>query len=68
MVYSFDKAFNKKYNIEWYLGSGKIKTTSAVLTDIKDGFIHFVYPNGGLFIIEQKALRSMECIECLKMI
>lgn len=67
MVYNFDKAFNKKYNIEWYLGSGKIKTTSAVLTDVKDGFIHFVYPDGGLFIIEQKALRSMECIEHLKM-
>lgn len=68
MVYSFDKAVNKKYNIEWYLGSGKIKTTSAVLADVKNEFIHFVYPSGGLFIIEQKALRRMECIECLKTI
>ena len=51
MTYNFDKAFNKKYDIEWYLGSGKIKTASAVLADIKDGFIHFVYPSGGLLII-----------------
>lgn len=59
----FDRAFGKKYNIEWYLGNGKVMTTSAVLTDVKDGFIHFIYPNGGLFIIEQKALRSMQCID-----
>lgn len=59
----FDRAFDKKYNIEWYLSNGKIQTTSAVLTDVKDGFIHFIYPNGGLFIIETKALRSMQCID-----
>ena len=63
MVNNFDKAFNKKYNIEWYLGDGKIQTTSATLIEAKDGFIYFVYPNGGLFIVEQKALRSMACIE-----
>lgn len=60
---SFDRAFFKNYNIEWYLGNGKVMTTSAELTDVKDGYIHFVYPNGGLFIIEQKALRSMQCID-----
>lgn len=56
-------AENKKYNIEWYLASGEVATTSATLTDVKNGFIHFIYPNGGLFIIETKALRSMQCIE-----
>ena len=59
----FDRAFDKKYNIEWYLANGKVQTTAAILTDVKNGYIHFIYPNGGLFIIEQKALRSMQCIE-----
>lgn len=59
----FDMAFGKKYNIEWRLANGKVQTTSAILTDIINGYIHFIYPNGGLFIIEQKALRSMQCIE-----
>ena len=59
----FDRAFDRKYNIEWYLGNGKVQTTSAILTDVKDGFIHFIYPDGGLFIIEQRALRSMQCID-----
>lgn len=59
----FDRAFGKKYNIEWYLTNGKVQTTAAILTDARNGYIHFVYPNGGLFIIEQKALRSMQCIE-----
>ena len=58
-----DSAFNKKYNIEWYLGNGKVQTTSAKLIEIKNGFIYFSYPNGGLFVIEYRALRSLECIE-----
>lgn len=59
----YDRAFNRRYNIEWYYANGKVQTTSAILTDVKDGYIHFVYPDGGLFIIETKALRSMQCIE-----
>ena len=58
-----DRAFDKKYNIEWYLANGKTQTTSAILTEVKNGYIYFVYPNGGLFIIETKALKSMQCIE-----
>ena len=59
----FNKNFNRKYNIEWYLANGDVQTTSAILIDVQNGYIHFIYPNGGLFIIEQKALRSMQCIE-----
>lgn len=59
----FERAFEKKYNVEWYFANGKVQTTSAILADVKDGFIYFEYPNGGLLIIEVKALRSMECIE-----
>lgn len=58
-----ENAFFKKYNIEWYLGNGEVQTTSAMLLDVRKGYIFFVYPNDGLFIIEEKALRSMECIE-----
>ena len=58
-----DTACNKTYNIEWYLGNGKIKTTSAMLENIGDGYFYFVYPNGGLFIVEQKDIRSLQCIE-----
>lgn len=59
----FDKSFNRKYNVEWYSGDGEVQTTSAILTDVKDGYIHFIYSNGGLFIIQQKILRSMQSIE-----
>lgn len=59
----FDKNLNKKYNVEWYSGDGKVQTTLAILTDVKNGYIHFIYPNGGLFIIQQKILRSMQYIE-----
>lgn len=54
-------AYGKTYNIEWFLGNGMLQTTSAVLTDIGDGYFYFVYPNGGLFIIEQRSVRSLEC-------
>jgi len=58
-----DTACGKKYNIEWYLGSGRLQTSSAMLECIGDGYFYFEYPNGGLFIIEQRAVRSLECIE-----
>ena len=58
-----DIACGKKYNIEWYLGNGRLRTTSAILEDFGDGYFYFAYPNGGLFIIEQKAVRSLECID-----
>lgn len=47
----FNKSFNRKYNIEWHLANGDVQTTSAILTDVQNGYIHFIYPNGGLFII-----------------
>lgn len=55
-------AYDKIYNIEWYLGSGRLATTSAVLKNVGDGYFCFEYPNGGLFIVEQRAIRSLECI------
>lgn len=57
-----DFAYDKKYNVEWYLGNGKLATTSAVLRDIGDGYFYFEYPYGGLFIVEQRAIRSLECL------
>ena len=62
-MYNFENAFDKKYNVEWYLANGQVVTTSAVLVDSKFGYLYFEYPNGGLLIIERKTLRSMECIE-----
>jgi hypothetical protein len=56
-------ACGKTYNIEWYLGNGRLQTTSATLDNIGNGYFYFEYPNGGLFIIEQKTIRSLECIE-----
>lgn len=58
-----DRAFEKKYNIEWFLGSGKIQTTSAVLTAIKNGYTFFRYPSGGIFMLKDEAIRSLECLE-----
>lgn len=58
-----EAAYRKAYNIEWYLGNGRLQTTSAILENIGDGYFYFEYPNGSLFIIEQRAVRSLECIE-----
>lgn len=58
-----DMACGKVYNIEWYLGNGGIQTTSGILENIGDGYFYFVYPSGGLFIVEQRAIRSLECAE-----
>lgn len=58
-----DRAFEKKYNIEWYTGRGEIATTSAVLTDIASGYLFFRYPSGGIFVLQDDAIRSLECLE-----
>ena len=58
-----DRAFEKNYNIEWYLGNGKIQTTSAVMTAIKNGYIYFRYPSGGIFVVKDDAVRSLQCLE-----
>ncbi len=58
-----DRAFEKNYNIEWYTGNGRIATTSAVMTSIENGYIFFRYPKGGLFMVEDRAIRSLECLE-----
>lgn len=63
MLKTDEKAYDKVYNIEWYLGNGKLQTTSAILVNVGCGYFYFEYPNGGLFIIEQKAIRSLDCIE-----
>ena len=57
---------NKNYNIEWRWANGTIRTTSAMLKYVDDGYFYFEYPNGGLFIVEQDAIRSLECIEEIK--
>lgn len=58
-----EAAYEKLYNIEWYSGNGRLQTTSAVLENIGDGYFYFRYPNDGLFIVEQRAIRSLECVE-----
>lgn len=58
-----DRAFEKNYNIEWCLGNGKIQTTSAVMTSIENGYIFFRYPSGGIFIVKDDAIRSLQCLE-----
>lgn len=58
-----DRAFEKNYNIEWFTGNGKIATTSAVMTSIENGYIFFRYPSGGIFMVKDEAIRSLECLE-----
>ena len=58
-----DRAFEKKYNIEWYTGSGEVATTSAVMTSIENGYIFFRYPSGGIFVVKDDAIRSLQCLE-----
>lgn len=55
--------FNKKYNIEWYLDNSEVQTTSATLMYVKDGYMVFEYPMGGLLILKGKLIRSMCCLE-----
>ena len=58
-----NRAYNKKYNIEWYLDNGQVQTTSAVMTSIENGYLYFKYPSGGIFIIRDCAIRSLQCLE-----
>lgn len=58
-----DRAFEKIYNIEWYLANGEVRTTSAILVSIENGYTFFRYPSGGLFMIRDEAIRSLECLE-----
>lgn len=58
-----EKWYDKNYNIEWRWANGKIRTTSAILKNIGNGYFYFEYPSGGLFIVEQSAIRSLECLE-----
>ena len=58
-----NRAFEKNYNIEWFTGNGKIATTSAVLTAIQNGYTFFIYPSGGIFMLKDEAIRSLECLE-----
>lgn len=58
-----DRAFEKEYNIEWYLANGNVQTTSATLVSIENGYTFFRYPSGGLFMIKDEVIRSLECLE-----
>ena len=58
-----DRAFGKNYNIEWYLGNGKLQTSSAVMTFIENGYFFFRYPSGGILVLEDDSIRSLECLE-----
>lgn len=58
-----DRAFEKNYNIEWYLSNGEVCTTQAVMTSIENGYIFFRYPSGGIFMLKDDAIRSLECLE-----
>lgn len=58
-----DRAFEKNYNIEWYTGDSKLQTTSAVMTSIENGYIFFRYPSGGIFVVKDDAIRSLQCLE-----
>lgn len=63
MTNIYEKGLGRYYNIEWYQGNGKIRTTSAKLIEQKSGYIYFTTSDDGLFIIEQRAIRSLECID-----
>jgi hypothetical protein len=58
-----DRAFEKNYNIEWCLSNGEVRTTQAVMTSIENGYIFFRYPSGGIFMLKDDAIRSLECLE-----
>lgn len=58
-----ETAYYKKYNIEWYWGNGELRTTSAVLIEVSGGYFYFEYSEGGLLMIERRAIRSLECLE-----
>lgn len=63
IVKTDERSYDKQYNIEWYTGNGRLHTTNATLENIGDGYFYFKYPNGGLLIIEQRAIRSLDCTD-----
>ena len=66
MANIYEKGLGKFYNIEWYQGNGGIRTTSAKLIEQKNGYVYFMTLDDGLFIIEQRAIRSLECVSEFK--
>lgn len=56
------KALDKFYNVEYYLGNSKVATFSSKLVECMDGYLYFQDDDGGLNIIERKAIRSLIAI------
>jgi hypothetical protein len=63
MIIRNTEGYDKMYNVEYYLGNGKIATFSNILVNIGDGYYYFSSKKYGLDVIEQKAIRTMVCIE-----
>lgn len=57
-----DNVLGKKYNVEYSLGNGKIKTFSNVLQKVDDGYFWFCNKEEGLDIIKEDRIMTMVCI------
>lgn len=59
-----DKWLDKLYNIEYKLDCGKVCTVSGILSNIDKNYFYFDEPNnGGLIIIAQEAIRTLQVIQ-----
>lgn len=54
-----EKSYGKLYNVEYYMGNGRIATFSSILENIGDGYFYFKTKDGGLDIIEQRCIRTL---------
>lgn len=52
---------NRNYNVEYFLGNGKIQTFNANMVNIEDGYFYFEDEDNGLIMIRQDVIRTMTC-------
>ncbi len=63
MIFDKADAFNKRYNVEYELGNGKIFTFSNVLKNVDDGFFWFCSREEGLAFIRQDRIITMVSVK-----
>lgn len=64
IILAEDKWLNKPYNIEYKLSCGKVRTISGILSNIDKEFLYFdELDNGGLIMIAQEAIRTLQPIQ-----
>jgi hypothetical protein len=54
---------NRRYNVEYELGNGKVQTFSNVLENVDGVYFWFCSPEDGMDIVRQDRIVTMICID-----